>query len=143
MQRVVITYYRRFGTTYRSHCQGSSFLTLYLPLSVGPIGYPKTSVRNYRCTLRNIREERRSLPPTPLSGQPSGSAGRQVSIRAQFMVVIFQLKRLNLVGVASVNPYPTAFPYGNGMVLHFYQQQESSTTKTVHKVINKGLKTYV
>ena len=42
----------------------------------------------------------------------------------------------------SINPYPTAFPYGNGMVLH-YQQQESSTTKTVHKVINKGLKTYV
>ena len=46
------------------------------------------------------------------------------------------------IGV-SLNPYPTAFPYGNGMVLHFYQQQESSTTKTVHKVINKGLKTYV
>ena len=42
-----------------------------------------------------------------------------------------------------VNPYPTAFPYGNGMVLHFYQQQDSSTTKTVHKVINKGLKAYV
>ena len=42
-----------------------------------------------------------------------------------------------------VNPYPTAFPNRNGMVLHFYQQQESSTTKTVHKVINKGLKTYV
>ena len=43
----------------------------------------------------------------------------------------------------NVNPYPTVFPYGNGMVLHFYQQQESSTTKTVHKVINKGLKTNV
>ena len=43
----------------------------------------------------------------------------------------------------SINPYPTAFSYGNGMVLHFYQQQESSTTKTVYKVINKGLKTYV
>ena len=42
-----------------------------------------------------------------------------------------------------VNPYPTAFPYGNSMVLHFYQQQESSTTKTVHKAINKRLKTYV
>ena len=42
-----------------------------------------------------------------------------------------------------VNPYPTAFPYGNGMVLHFYQQQESSATKTVHKVINRGLKAYV
>ena len=47
------------------------------------------------------------------------------------------------VPVKLLNPYPTAFPYGNGMVLHFYQQQESSTTKTVHKVINKGLKTYV
>ena len=45
--------------------------------------------------------------------------------------------------VSRINPYPTAFPYGNGMVLHFYQQQESSTTKTVHKVINKGLKAYV
>jgi len=43
----------------------------------------------------------------------------------------------------SINPYPTVFPYGNGMVLHFYQQQESSTTKTVHTVINKGLKAYV
>ena len=44
---------------------------------------------------------------------------------------------------STVNPYPMAFPYGNGMVLHFYQQQESSTTKTVHRVINKGLKMYV
>ena len=43
----------------------------------------------------------------------------------------------------NIIPYPTAFPYGNSMVLHFYQQQESRTTKTVHKVINKGLKTYV
>ena len=42
-----------------------------------------------------------------------------------------------------INPYPTAFPYGNGIVLHFYQQQESSMTKTVHKFINKGLKAYV
>ena len=49
----------------------------------------------------------------------------------------------HLVEFLNVNPYPTAFPYGNGMVLHFYQQQESSTTKTVHKVINKGLTTYV
>ena len=47
------------------------------------------------------------------------------------------------IKLAQINPYPTAFPYGNGMVLHFYRQQESSTTKTVHKVINKRLKTYV
>ena len=45
--------------------------------------------------------------------------------------------------IGYINPYPTAFPYGNGMVLHFYQQQESSTTKTVHKFINKGFKAYV
>ena len=54
-----------------------------------------------------------------------------------------QWKRDMRFGTWNVNPYPTAFPYGNGMVLHFYQQQESSTTKTVHKVINRGLKTYV
>ena len=50
---------------------------------------------------------------------------------------------LALIDYVLRNPYPTAFPYGNGMVLHFYQQQESSTTKTVHKVINKRIKTYV
>ena len=55
----------------------------------------------------------------------------------------YPAKCLSSVDVSQLNPYPTAFPYGNGMVLHFYQQQESSTTKTVHKVINKGLKTYV
>jgi translation elongation factor EF-1alpha len=51
--------------------------------------------------------------------------------------------RENWLVVVKVIPYPTAFPYGNGMVLHFYQQQESSTTKTVHRVINKRLKAYV
>ena len=53
------------------------------------------------------------------------------------------LRVKNCLFLSDLNPYPTAFPYGNGMVLHFYQQQESSTTKTVHKVINKGLKAYV
>ena len=55
------------------------------------------------------------------------------------------MRKTNIQFIKSgeINPYPTAFPYGNSMVLHFYQQQESSTTKTVHKVINKGLKTYV
>ena len=52
-------------------------------------------------------------------------------------------ENFQIMFVLYFNPYPTAFPYGNGMVLHFYQQQESSTTKTVHKFINKGLKTYV
>ena len=61
------------------------------------------------------------------------AANRQSHIEAQEFLKFYR----------KINPYPTAFPYGNGMVLHFYQQQESSTTKTVHKVINKGLKTYV
>jgi len=44
--------------------------------------------------------------------------------------------------IVLLNPYPTAFPYGNGMVLlvHFYQQQESSTTKTVQKSLTRDLK---
>ena len=56
---------------------------------------------------------------------------------------LLYVRRRKLDDNIDVNPYPTAFPYGNGMVLHFYQQQESSATKTVHKVINKGLKAYV
>ena len=73
----------------------------------------------------------------------------KTNIKLQLLQVV---KRLGLIksnrgrngtSTSGINPYPTAFPYGNGMVLHFYQQQESSTTKTVHKVINKGLKTYV
>ena len=61
------------------------------------------------------------------------------------LLFIFETAKAYVFVIRSVsfNPYPTAFPYGNGMVLHFYQQQESSTTKTVHKVINKGLKAYV
>ena len=58
-----------------------------------------------------------------------------------FLKIAFGLAALH--HSSTFNPYPTAFPYGNGMVLHFYQQQESSTTKSVHKVINKGLKAYV
>jgi hypothetical protein len=64
-----------------------------------------------------------------------------------YNAVVLYSRSMNIILMAIysgwINPYPTAFPYGNGMVLHFYQQQKSSTTKTVHKVINKRLKTYV
>ena len=53
------------------------------------------------------------------------------------------LENIKHLNFTYINSYPTAFPYGKGMVLHFYQQQQNSTTKTVHKVINKRLKTYV
>ena len=65
--------------------------------------------------------------------EPKSGNGTKVSGRGTNSIIVTIL----------IIPYPTAFPYGNGMVLHFYQQQESSTTKTVHKVINKGLKAYV
>ena len=68
---------------------------------------------------------------------------KMMRIRITIVAVEMGSTQPKCVFVAPVIPYPTAFPYGNGMVLHFYQQQESSTTKTVHKVINKGLKTYV
>ena len=63
--------------------------------------------------------------------------------RGKHKTLVIKLFRLNYLINGRINLYPTAFPFGNGMVLHFYQQQESSTTKTVHKVINKRLKTYV
>jgi len=63
-------------------------------------------------------------------------------VLSDFFQLLRAMAKLYLTEIIN-NPYPTAFPYGNGMVLHFYQQQENSTTKTVHKVINKRLKTYV
>ena len=63
--------------------------------------------------------------------------------RHHITLFVLELVFMGALSILHINPYPTAFPYGNGMVLHFYQQQESSTTKTVHKVINKRLKTYV
>ena len=61
----------------------------------------------------------------------------------QHSIILTKIKAIWKSKNSWYNPYPTAFPYGNGIVLHFYQQQESSTTKTVHKFINKGLKAYV
>jgi hypothetical protein len=52
--------YRRFGTTYRSHLQGSRGFSNSWPLKMGTIRCPETSVNNYHSTPRNIPEERRS-----------------------------------------------------------------------------------
>jgi hypothetical protein len=46
-----------FGTTYRPHLQKARNQR---PLKIELIGFSETSLRNYRCTLRNNREERRS-----------------------------------------------------------------------------------
>jgi hypothetical protein len=85
----------------------------------------------------------RILPPPPDSNPLTHFLDSMFDL---FEYALRNYNEFDMVGVRinnEVNPYPTAFPYGNGIVLHFYQQQESSTTKTVHKVINKGLKTYV
>ena len=71
------------------------------------------------------------------------TSSRQLNAKKNYQSVGQLSQGMKGTALKDFNPYPTAFPYGNGMVLHFYQQQESSTTKTVHKVINKGLKAYV
>jgi hypothetical protein len=70
-QRRVVIVYRRLGTAYRSHLQGSrsprikglrdnwKIGGLRRPLKVGPMRCPETSVKDYHSTLRNIPEERR------------------------------------------------------------------------------------
>ena len=85
------------------------------------------------------------LSAVTTSCRPEGKKVSPLDTAKQPTLVTHNEKYVNatLTTTKQINPYPTAFPYGNGMVLHFYQQQESSTTKTVHKVINKGLKTYV
>ena len=89
-----------------------------------------------------ISKRQRLVGPDPLRLSSRGKK-KKLLLRACYVVWISMIASYSLFRNVIINPYPTAFPYGNGMVLHFYQQQESSTTKTVHKVINKGLKTYV
>jgi hypothetical protein len=55
--RVLIIPYRRFGTTCRSHFKGKD---RPLPLKIGPVGCPETSVSNYHYSLRNKPQERSS-----------------------------------------------------------------------------------
>ena len=91
--------------------------------------------------MRKIPEERRSL----LQRGESLKSSKWLPVVKENTNLYFSGRKQNTQtdNDFQIIPYPTAFPYGNGMILHFYQQQESSTTKTVHKVINKGLKAYV
>ena len=63
-QRVLVISYRRFGTTYLSHLQGSRITDSRIkdswPLKMGLIGCPQKSVRNYHSLLHNTPEERSS-----------------------------------------------------------------------------------
>ena len=88
--------------------------------------------------LEDAASEIQDPAPTTHLWAPKRKTGKS-TLRYQEEMISLENRKLEWF----INPYPTAFPYGNGMVLHFYQQQESSTTKTVHKVINKRLKTYV
>ena len=107
-------------------------------LGFGTTTVPAISYRKYTAALKTVNTEYYVKHDSVLLHL------REISRRSvrghppylTFLISLFPLKNY-------INPYPTAFPYGNGMVLHFYQQQESSTAKTVHKVINKRLKTYV
>jgi len=57
-QRVGVISYRRFGTTYRSHPQGSIIQRIKnsWTLRMGPTGCYETSVRNHLYSLRNNPE---------------------------------------------------------------------------------------
>ena len=60
-QRVVVISYGRFGSTYRSHIQGSGIQNpfgLLTHLKMGPMGFPETSIKNYHYPLCNNPEER-------------------------------------------------------------------------------------
>jgi len=54
MQPVVVSSYRRFGTTYRFHPQGSRNKKI---LRLETIGFPETSVRSRHYLLRNYPEQ--------------------------------------------------------------------------------------
>jgi len=56
-QRRMVVSYRRFGTTYRYVIQESGS---HVPLKMGPIICPETSVRSYHSTLRKIPKGNRS-----------------------------------------------------------------------------------
>jgi hypothetical protein len=61
----MVTYYRRFGTSYRSHLQGSCspirmpelIDCIAWPLEMEPIGCLETSVKTYQYTMSKIPKE--------------------------------------------------------------------------------------
>ena len=109
-------------------------INYYISWCLNVAGYLYRALQDNLMVAKGHELTRDTVPA--LSSQPF-----HISIKRHFIAVF--VSKSGLQNRCSVNPYPTAFPYGNGMVLHFYQQQESSTNKTVHKVINKGLKAYV
>ena len=141
------------------HFQGQSVKATLAALSV-PAAH-----RVLLCTYCSIGPATCRQFPTAITPAPSALQARCTFLRSDRHFLLQDLQKFfSLVmhfGAAGIswesrnnlpvkvkfshrfNPYPTAFPYGNGMVLHFYQQQESNATKTVHRVINKGLKAYV
>jgi hypothetical protein len=59
MQRVLVLSHRRFGTTHRSHLQGSIILSSWTTWSMkmGLTAFPETSVTHHQPTLHNIPEQ--------------------------------------------------------------------------------------
>jgi hypothetical protein len=50
-RRLVVIYYQRFATIYRSHLQWSKIQKESRPLKMEPIGCPEKSVKNYHCVM--------------------------------------------------------------------------------------------
>jgi hypothetical protein len=72
MQRVVVIPYRRLGKIYRFHLQGPKI--------------QKKSVRNYRYSLRNDPEERRS--PLLRGGKPKSRKNKPIFILKYYLFIL-------------------------------------------------------
>jgi hypothetical protein len=57
MQRGFVVICLCFGTAYRAIFKSQAIFLDCLSLEDGRVGYPETSVRNYKSTLRNVVEE--------------------------------------------------------------------------------------
>jgi hypothetical protein len=86
--RVVVISYRRFGTTYQFHHQGT--------LKMGQIGCLETSLRNYHYSLRKNQEERGSHLLRGGSLKSRKNTSRLILLLSHFyLYILCQNKRLH------------------------------------------------
>ena len=96
-------FYRRFGTTYRSHPQGSIINKAW---KMSPIVCPEMSVRNHYKTLRNIPEERRSHRNLSVLNFENKERHKHVRVEYDVRQAKFHLRLFSINTSASQGPSP-------------------------------------
>jgi hypothetical protein len=104
---MVVTSYRRFGTTHRSHLRGSTSW-ISRALKMGPMGCPETSLRNYHSTLRNIPEER--IPHLHRSGSLKSRIGSLCKHTSTARLILNPFHTLSQIVLLTVRPTLTPNP---------------------------------